>query len=263
MPSVTEHLIPLQTRVVRPLADTAERAPWVPGALARGLRRIDGTCRVDTRTRPNAPKVSHPIAARLYAGQAEKAERLGLAERRTQLLSGLSGRVLEIGAGTGSNFRHYPAGVSEVVALEPEPYLRGLAEKAASDAAVNVRVLDAAAEALPFADGEFDATVASLVLCSVTDPALALAELFRVTSSGGELRFNEHVRSHSRPVARIQQTADRLGWPHVAGGCHLGRDTEALMRAAGFEIRSLERYSFRIPPLDPAKPHIIGTATRP
>ena len=263
MTTVTEHLIPLQTRFVRPLADTAERQPWVPDALARGLRRIDGTCRADARARTAAPKVSHPIAARLYAGQAGKAEQLGLAERRAQLLSGLSGRVIEIGAGTGSNFRHYPPGVSEVVAVEPEAYLRGLAEKAATDAPVPVRVLDAAAEALPSQDGEFDAAIASLVLCSVTHPNRALAELFRVTRPGGELRFNEHIRSHSHAVARIQRTADRLGWPRVAGGCHLARDTEALMSQAGFEVRSLERYSFRIPPLDPAKPHIIGTAARP
>jgi SAM-dependent methyltransferase len=267
MTTITEHLIPLQTRFVRPLADTAERQPWVPARLARGLRRIDGTCRVDARSRSNAapatPKVSHPIAARLYAGQARKAEELGLAERRAQLLAGLSGRVIEIGAGTGSNFRHYPPTVTEVVAVEPEAYLRGHAEQSANDADVAMRVLDAAAEALPFEDGDFDAAVASLVLCSVADPAKALAELFRVTRPGGELRFNEHVRSRSQSVSRIQLAADRLGWPRVAGGCHLSRDTEALMTASGFEIRSLDRYSFRIPPLDPSKPHIIGVATRP
>ncbi len=263
MTTITEHLIPLQTRFVRPLADAAEHQPWVPGVFARGLRRIDGTCRVNVNAPSVPPKVRHPIAARLYAGQAGKAEQLGLAERRAQLLSGLSGRVLEIGAGTGSNFPHYPPSVSEVVAIEPEAYLRGLAEKAATDAPVPVHVLDAAAEALPFEDGEFDAAIASLVLCSVHNPARALGELFRVTRSCGELRFNEHVRSHSPVVARIQQTADRIGWPRVAGGCHLARDTEALISHAGFEIGSMDRYSFRIPPLDPAKPHIIGTAVRP
>jgi SAM-dependent methyltransferase len=267
MTTITEHLIPLQTRFVRPLADTAERRPWVPAGLARGLRRIDGTCRLDARSRSGAasarPKVSHPIAARLYAGQASKAEELGLAERRAQLLTGLSGRVIEIGAGTGLNFRHYPPSVTEVVAIEPEAHLRGHAEQNANSTDVTVRVLDAAAEALPFENGELDAAVASLVLCSVADPAKALAELFRVTRPGGELRFNEHVRSNSDSVARIQLAADRLGWPRVAGGCHLSRDTEALITAAGFEIRSLERYTFRIPPLDPSKPHIIGAATRP
>ena len=267
MTTIAEHLIPLQTRLVRPLADTAERRPWVPARLTRGLRRIDGTCRVDARDRSGAcavpPRVSHPVAARLYAGQAGKAEEQGLAARRQQLLSGLSGRVLELGAGTGSNFRHYPPSVSEVVAVEPEAYLRGRAEQAAREAAVTVRVLDSAAERLPFEDGEFDAAVASLVLCSVADPARALDELLRVTRPGGELRFNEHVRSRSHSVARIQRTADRLGWPLMAGGCHLSRDTETLMTEAGFEIRSLERYSFRIPPLDPSKPHIIGAAQRP
>ena len=79
---------------------------------------------------------------------------------------------------------------------------------------------------------------------------------------GGELRFNEHVRSSSTPVARVQGAADRLGWPRVSGGCHLARDTEALMLAAGFQVEQLDRYSFGVPPLDPKKPHVIGVARK-
>jgi ubiquinone/menaquinone biosynthesis C-methylase UbiE len=125
--------------------------------------------------------------------------------------------VVEIGAGTGANFAHYPQSVAEVVAIEPEPFLYGKAQNAAREASVAVRVIDATGEKPPFDDGEFDAGVASLVLCSVADPASALRELFRVIRPGGELRFNEHVLSSSRPVARVQRAADRLGWPHVSG----------------------------------------------
>jgi SAM-dependent methyltransferase len=270
MTKLAAYVVPLQTRFVRPLADAAQHSDWVPASLGHALRRVDGTCAVHAR--PNggptnggsrAPTVKHPIIARLYAGQATKADELGMAQRRRRLVAGLSGRVLEIGAGTGASFAHFPATVTEVVALEPEPFLRGRAQQAAAGAPVRVRVLDSPAESTPFEDAEFDAALASLVLCSVSDPARALRELYRVLRPGGELRFNEHVRSRSQPVARVQRTADRLGWPRVSGGCHLARDTEASIRAAGFEITSLERYRFRVAPLDPPKAHIIGVARKP
>ncbi len=267
--NLAARLAPLQAQYVRPLADAAEQREWVPSPLRRGLRRIDGTCRIkppsdgSSGTDASQVKVRHPIMSRLYVGQVVKADGLGLAERRRELLASLSGRVIEIGAGTGTNFAYYPPEVEAVVAIEPEPYLRRLAEQAAVESRVPVRVLDASAEVLPIEDESFDAAVASLVLCSVADPAASLRELFRVIRPGGELRFNEHVRSTSPRIARIQTTADRLGWPHVSGGCHLARDTEALMLAAGFQIESLDRYNFRIPPLDPQKPHIIGTAIKP
>ena len=264
MNKLATRLLPLQAQYVRPLADAAEQRDWVPTAIGQALRRLDGTCATARPSAADPPrvKVRHPVFARLYAGQVEKAERLGIAERREALLSSLSGRVIEVGAGTGTNFSHYPETVTEVLALEPEPFLCRRAEEAAKSAPVPVRVIDATAENLPFEDGSYDAGVASFVMCSVANPTRALHELFRVVRPGGELRFNEHVRSSSGRVARIQRTADRLGWPRVSGGCHLGRDTEATITAAGFEIESIERYRFGIPPLDPPKPHIIGRARR-
>jgi SAM-dependent methyltransferase len=210
----------------------------------------------------NPVAVKHPLFARLYASQSHKAEAKGIAEQRERLLAGLSGTVVEVGAGNGLNFAHYPATVEKVVAVEPEPYLRAHAEAAATRADVPVEVVDGVAESLPLRDGAFGAGVASLVLCSVADPALALRELFRVIRPGGELRFNEHVVSERRGVAGLQRGLD-LVWPHFAGGCHLGRDTGALLAAAGFEVERVERFTFGIPPLDPPKPHILGRARRP
>jgi SAM-dependent methyltransferase len=216
------------------------------------------SCPLPSQPRP----VDHPLCARLYARQSEQAERLGLAARRAQLLDGLAGRVLEIGAGNGLNFRHYPTAVDELVAVEPERHLRALAQAAAQDAPVPVTVIDALAEALPLPDGGFDAAVASLTLCSIGDVESALAELYRVLHRGGELRFFEHVASPHRAARALQRAADATVWPHLSGGCHLGRDTGPLIEAAGFEIERCERFSFRIPPLDPPKTHIIGVARR-
>jgi SAM-dependent methyltransferase len=212
-------------------------------------------------SQPPAPRpVDHPLCARLYARQSEQAERLGLAARRTQLLDGLTGRVIEIGADNGLNFSHYPASVTEVVATEPERHLRALAERTAPGAPVPVTVVDALAENLPWPDGAFDAAVASLVLCSVENVQAALAELRRVLRPGGELRFFEHVAS-PRPTARaVQRAADVIVWPRLSGGCHLARETDRLIEAAGFAIESCERFTFRIPPLDPPKTHVLGVA---
>jgi ubiquinone/menaquinone biosynthesis C-methylase UbiE len=206
--------------------------------------------------------VDHPLCARLYARQSVQAERLGLANRRAQLLEGLAGRVLEIGAGNGLNFRHYPAAVEEVVAVEPERHLRALAIETASDSAVPVTAVDALAEQLPYADASFDAAVASLTLCSIADVERALAELHRVVRPDGELRFFEHVASPRRAARALQRAADATVWPHLSGGCHLGRNASLLIEAAGFEIERCDRFSFRIPPLDPPKTHILGMARR-
>jgi ubiquinone/menaquinone biosynthesis C-methylase UbiE len=206
--------------------------------------------------------IEHPLCARLYVRQSRQAERLGLAQRRDQLVAGLSGRVLEIGAGNGLNFAHYPASVTEVIAVEPEPHLREHAERAARDALVPVAVVDAVAEELPFADAEFDAAVASLMLCSVTDVPATLAELHRVLRADGELRFFEHVASPHRALRALQRAADAAGWPRLSGGCHLARETDRSIEAAGFAIESCERFTFRVPPVDPPKTHVIGVARR-
>ncbi len=206
--------------------------------------------------------INHPTFARIYTRVAAYAEQRGGAEHRRTLLAGLSGRVIEVGAGAGANFKHYPSTVTQVVAVEPEPHLRARAQQAAERAPIPVDVLEAAAESLPGPDERFDAGVVSLVLCTVPDQARALAELFRVIRPGGELRFYEHVVSERPWEARVQKLADATFWPHVAGGCHLARETTPEIERAGFAIESCERFPFKLAPLLPADPHVIGVARR-
>jgi ubiquinone/menaquinone biosynthesis C-methylase UbiE len=190
--------------------------------------------------------VKNPLFARYFERCGARLEEHGGREIRRELLAGLSGRVVEVGAGTGLNFPHYPVSVQEVVAVEPEPYLRGRAMRAAPAAPVPVTVSDGTAAELPATDAEFDAVVVSRVLCSVADVPAALAEFSRVLRPGGQLRFWEHVRSRDPAFARFQQAAD-LVWPRLMGGCH-----EACR-------------GFRFPPsavLSPPAPRILGTARK-
>ena len=217
-----------------------------------------------TMARPTTTSVHHPFFARMYARMAVAFEAKGSGGHRDEMLEGVSGRVIEVGAGIGSNFAHYPATVTEVVAVEPESYLRDRATGAASKAPVSVRVVDGVADALPFEDGSFDVGVASLVLCSVPDQQRALAELLRVIRPGGELRFYEHVRSDRPRFARMQERLDRFIWPRVGGGCHSSRATGDAIERAGFVVERIRRFEFR-PSFTtyPVAPHIIGVACRP
>jgi ubiquinone/menaquinone biosynthesis C-methylase UbiE len=208
---------------------------------------------------PDASPVRHPIFARFFDRLSRLMER-EVGEHRQALLAGLSGRVVEIGAGNGMNFQYYPDTVEEVVALEPEAYLRAKAAGAAGDAPVPVSVRDGVADRLPLDDGSFDAAVASLVLCTVPDPRSALGELRRVLKPGGELRFLEHVRSDRPRKARIQERLDRSGiWPRVGGGCHCARDTVGAIEAAGFHIERLRSLDFG-PSWVITNPHVLGLA---
>jgi ubiquinone/menaquinone biosynthesis C-methylase UbiE len=190
-------------------------------------------------------------------------EEAGGGGHRERLLADLRGRVVEIGAGNGLNFAHYPPAVSEVFAVEPEPYLRSRAMMAVRGAPVRVTVVDGTADEVPLSDASVDAAVACLVLCTVPVPATALAELHRVVRPGGELRFYEHVLSDSGRLARYQSRADHV-WPMFSGGCHVGRPTASAITDAGFEIIECER--FICPPCWFARlsaPHILGRARRP
>ncbi|WLW56713.1 class I SAM-dependent methyltransferase [Streptomyces sp. YU58] len=209
--------------------------------------------------------VHHPLFARYYARISLGAEtRMGMGGVRDRLLAGLSGRVIEIGAGNGLNFAHYPGTVSEVVAIEPERRLRHLAVEAALRSGVPVDVAPGVAEALPVKSEAFDAAVVSLVLCSVRDVPRALAEIRRVLRPGGEVRFFEHGRGGGRAMRLTQRALDRTLWPPLSGGCHLARDPIGALREAGFELGPYRRmFMPENGPRLPTSYCVLGTAWRP
>lgn len=169
-------------------------------------------------------------------------ERRALASVRTALLSGLSGRVLEIGAGTGANLRFYPADVRLLIS-EPDREMRGeLRPKLQSFRKGEdiSRVLAAEAERIPLGEASVDFVVATLVLCSVEDPLTTAREIRRVLRPEGRLLFVEHVRADGNWGA----CQDRLQplWSKIGCGCHPNRDTPSILREAGFEFEELRAF---------------------
>ncbi len=208
----------------------------------------------------SATTVRHPLFARFYSRFVIPAmARSGSEELRRRTLAGLTGTVVEVGAGDGVNFALYPDDVRRLVAVEPEPYLR---ERAALRSDERVELRNAVADELPLADGAADAVVFTLVLCSVDQPR-ALAEAWRVLRPGGELRFLEHVQAHEPGATRrLQAALDATVWPRLFGGCHTGRDTAGAIEAAGFTITEIERLTFPEGSRGPEAAVILGRAVR-
>ena len=167
--------------------------------------------------------------------------------------------MLEIGAGTGWSFPHYPDAVEEVAALEPDEGMLARAQLRAAESKCRIALIGGSAEDLPFEDGSFDWVVGMLVLCTVRDPGEALAEIRRVLAPDGGYLFLEHVRSAEPRLARWQDRLERP-WGVVAQGCHPNRDTVGAIRAAGFEVELVERGELPMaPPI--VKPYVLGRAT--
>lgn len=173
-----------------------------------------------------------------------------VAERKRALFAGLSGRVLEIGAGNGVNLHYLPAGV-QWTGYEPN---RHLAAKIAVPQGGELIVDSYRGQA-----GEFDAVICSLVLCSVEDPAEVLGGLYRCLKPGGRFLFLEHVAADRGTRLRAAQDKWLPLWRCCAGGCHPNRETSVLIAAAGFDIKLIERFDL---PLGLAGPHLIGEAVR-
>ena len=171
--------------------------------------------------------------ARFYDRIIAPMERHGLAERRAQLLGGLAGDVLEIGAGTGANLGFYPASVTSLTVTEPSAPMAQRLRATVGRERPETTVVEAPAERLPFDDASFDAAVSTLVLCSVGDPARALAEINRVLRPGGQLVVVEHVvaKGRGRYAQRVWEPAQKI----LGRNCHMTRDTRAALEAAGFD----------------------------
>ena len=194
------------------------------------------------------------IFAALYERTMKDTEEAGLRDHRRAIVGRATGRVLEVGAGTGLNLDHYGPEVTELVLTEPEePMARRLRAKATRG-----EIVEAGADRLPFPDDSFDTVVSTLVLCTVPDLDRAIAEIRRVLKPDGRLLLIEHVRSQDPKSAKWQ---DRLTpvWSFVGHGCHPNRDTAAALTRAGFR---LELESWTLPKAPPiVRPVIEGVAT--
>lgn len=206
----------------------------------------------------------HPLFARLWAAVMRRGEPAQITRQRRRLVDGLSGVVVEVGPGSGSMFAHYPGEVTRVLAVEPEPYLREVATHTAADVAAPVEVVGGDAANIPLGDGEADAVVCSLVLCSVPDQRAALDEFARVLRPGGELRYFEHVAEPAGTwPRRLQEGVDRSGlWARFGGGCHVARSTGEAIRAAGFTVEREDRSQMGPHAVVPVSLHVLGTARR-
>ena len=202
------------------------------------------------------------IWGRLFAAGYDRfmaaTERAGLARHRERLLASAAGRVLEIGGGTGANLPFYGDRVTELVITEPEEPMARRLERKLGGYRIPTRVFRACAEQLPFEDESIDNVVCTLVLCTVTDPAHALAEVRRVLKPLGRLLLIEHVRSEDSGLARWQ---DRLRgpWAWFGCGCQCNRTTLESIRAAGFSVADLRHEKLSKAPRI-VQPVVVGAA---
>ncbi|HWI96564.1 MAG TPA: class I SAM-dependent methyltransferase [Solirubrobacterales bacterium] len=195
--------------------------------------------------------------AALYDRGLKATEENGLRDMRREVLSGASGRTVDLGAGTGVNLDLYPGAVSELVMVEPDPHMfKQLRAKAAGRG--GVELLEASAQELPFADGSFDTAVFTLVLCTVPDPELALREAARVLKPGGKLLFIEHVRAEEAGLASWQDRLEKP-WRFLADGCHCNRDTVAMIEGSPLKLELVELGELpKTPPI--VRPLVCGSA---
>lgn len=196
------------------------------------------------------------LRARLYDGICGWEERRGLLEWRRVLVGDLDGEVVEVGAGTGKNFAHYPAG-ARVIASDYDPVMLERARVRAAEATAEIEVMVADAMSLPYRDGSVDTLVIGLMLCSVPDPRAVLSEARRVLTPTGSLRFMEHVRDEDGSIRARVQDAINPAWRFVAGGCNANRRTLDTVESCGFEVVNLYRFKLGLPHL---APHVLAEA---
>jgi ubiquinone/menaquinone biosynthesis C-methylase UbiE len=186
-------------------------------------------------------------------------ELAGMRRRRRALLRGASGRVLEIGAGTGLNVAHYPREIRELVLVEPDAAMRQRLTRRLRRHPGAMHVVDAPAERLPLPDASVDTVVSTLVLCTVDDPEGSLREIARVLRPEGQLLFIEHVRASSRFLSACQDLLLEP-WRRFAGGCRCNRATLDLMHACGFVVAADSAAWRGMPTI--VRPLVVGRATR-
>jgi ubiquinone/menaquinone biosynthesis C-methylase UbiE len=159
-----------------------------------------------------------------------------LSRWRTSLLAEASGKMLEIGAGTGLTIPCYPRTVNHLTLTEPDPHMRKLLQKAAANQAIPTEIVASTGEALDLPSSHFDAILFSLVLCSVADPLQVLSEAHRLLKPSGRLYFLEHIAAPDNSSRLLWQQRLEPIWKPLAGNCHLTRRTEQNIIDSGFSI---------------------------
>jgi SAM-dependent methyltransferase len=178
-------------------------------------------------------------------------EKFFLRKRRTRLLSGLTGKILEVGVGTGINFRHYGKHI-ELTGIEPSPHMISQAEKRKDISLDPERItLHNIGCGYPemqrlIVPGTLDAVVCTLVLCTLPDPEMALQNFYNWLKPGGRLLILEHIRSHRHFSGKIQDFFNPA-WKRFAEGCNLNRPTDEMLRNSGFRLVREDRFSIGIP----------------
>lgn len=218
------------------------------------------------RDRAEAPiakkQPGHRWFAAVYDRLSQASERGFMKEMRTRVHGAALGRTLEVGFGTGISLPYYASAV-DLTAVEPDQYMLEKARGRVAASGRTVKLEQAPAEELPFADDSFDSVVTTLVLCSVQSPTEALAEIRRVLKPGGRYYFYEHVRYTNRAGGWMQDAvAPAWGW--IAGGCHPNRRLGSVIGSSGFAETLIERRA-DLPPLPPVifvRPHILGWARK-
>lgn len=199
--------------------------------------------------------------AALYDRMLKGTEDAGLGDMRREVLSAASGRTIDIGAGTGVNAPLFPAQVSELVLVEPDPHMAKRLRHKLAESGSRAEAVEASAERLPFEDSSFDTAVFTLVLCTIPNPAVALAEAARVLKPAGRVLFIEHVRAAEPSLARWQDRLEKP-WRFCGDGCHCNRETLATIEASPLSVERVESGSLpKAPPI--VRPLIRGTAVAP
>lgn len=206
----------------------------------------------------------HPVFTWLYQRLAQLEESGAVGDARDEISSHLHGRLLIVGMGPAQDLHHLPAAVTEVVGVEPSASMRKAAHpqiEAAAQRGLPVEVLDAVAEHLPLPDDSVDSVLFAYVLCSVDDPALAVAEALRVLRPGGTIAVLEHVAGSPGSWMRRAQNVVSPVWPRIAAGCRCNQDTRAVFAAAGVDVSALR--DVELVPIPPVAPTLVGTFTVP
>ncbi|MEW8185619.1 MAG: class I SAM-dependent methyltransferase [Candidatus Thiodiazotropha endolucinida] len=205
----------------------------------------------------------NPLRGRFNSWLLEKFENAfheEVGERKVHLFANLKGSVVEVGPGNGVNFRYYPKDLS-VIAIEPNPYMHERLKEAAQTYNVDMELISTSAEVLELDDASIDAVICTLVMCTITNPEVALAEVHRVLKPGGHFIFIEHVAAPKGSGLRIAQDLLQRPWRWLFEGCHTNRETARLIEAAGFDKVEYECFKSKIMP-PPILPQIVGVAIK-